>query len=368
MKINNKPLILIVDDSPLNIKVLKSVLKENDYNVSFTTSGIRALRYLKEKTPDLILLDIQMPDMDGYEVCAKLKTSDKTKDIPVIFLTSNTKTSYLLKGFELGAVDYITKPFKVGELIAHIATHIDLKLAKEKLIEVNRTKDKFFSIISHDLKNPAFAFRFLLEQTISHYSKLSKEEVLDNLNLLHFSSDNMCTLLNNLLLWAKSQSGILNFDPQEQNLKYIIDKNIANCNSAAKNKNISIKSNVNNNLSVFADEMMLSTIIINLLSNAIKFTDFNGEIEVDAVTKDKFIEISIKDFGKGINEADLNKLFHIDSNYSFSGTNKEEGSGLGLILCKEFVLRNGGDIFVKSSLGIGSTFYFLLPNFKLIED
>ncbi|MBI5539437.1 MAG: response regulator [Bacteroidia bacterium] len=137
--INTKPLILIVDDSPLNIKVLKSVLKQNGYKVSFATSGIEALQYLKEKTPDLILLDIQMSGMDGYEVCTLLKKNDVTKDIPVIFLTANTKTSYLLKGFELGAVDYITKPFNFLELTARVATHIELKRAKENL-EEEKTK------------------------------------------------------------------------------------------------------------------------------------------------------------------------------------------------------------------------------------
>lgn len=137
MKINNKPLILVVDDSPLNIKVLKSILIEKGYRVSCAISGIEAFQYLKNKTPDLILLDIQMPEMDGYEVCTQLKNCDKTKNIPVIFLTANTKTSYLLKGFKLGAVDYIIKPFNVLELSARVATHIELKIAKEKLEQEN---------------------------------------------------------------------------------------------------------------------------------------------------------------------------------------------------------------------------------------
>lgn len=139
MNTNTKPLILIVDDSPLNIKVLKTVLKENGYKVSFATSGIGALQYLKEKTPDLILLDIQMSGMDGYELCTLLKINDSTKNIPVIFLTANTKTSFLLKGFEVGAVDYITKPFNFLELTARVATHVELKRAKENL-EKEKTK------------------------------------------------------------------------------------------------------------------------------------------------------------------------------------------------------------------------------------
>jgi DNA-binding response OmpR family regulator len=180
MKINNKPLILIVDDSPLNIKVLKNVLKENGYKVSFATSGIGAIQYLKEKIPDLILLDIQMPDMDGYEVCTQLKNCDETKNIPIIFLTANTKTSYLLKGFELGAVDYITKPFNFLELSARVATHIELKRAKEKL-EEEKTKIETLNTKLQNTNN----------ELIVAYNEINKEKKRSDellLNILPFET------------------------------------------------------------------------------------------------------------------------------------------------------------------------------------
>lgn len=366
MVTNKKPLILIVDDTPQNIQVLGNILYDKGYNISISSSGVQALQSVKTKAPDLILLDIQMPGMDGFEVCKTLKANDETKEIPVIFLTAATELEKVLHGFEIGAVDYITKPFNVPELLARVATHVELKLSKEKLVEVNRAKDKFFSIIAHDLKNPANAFKYLLQQTINNYSNFSSNEIYENLVELHEASGNLYSLLENLLLWSKSQRGILTFNPEKINLKSVINKKITNCTPAAKNKKIIIKSSISNDLNVFADIMMLNTVLINLLSNAIKFTDNNGEIKVEAKTKDKFIEISIRDNGVGINKTDINKLFAIDSNVLTMGTNKEEGSGLGLILCKEFIVQNGGSIKVESEEGKGSIFSFTIPILPLL--
>lgn len=147
-------------------------------------------------------------------------------------------------------------------------------------------------------------------------------------------------------------------NPEKLHLQTVIDKKIANCKSAAENKNIEIKSTVSENFYVKADEMMLKTVLLNLLSNTIKFSNQDGIIEIGAKIKDKHVEVSIKDFGEGINETDLNKLFSIDSSVNLRGTNREEASGLGLILCKEFTERNGGNIFVKSAKDKGSTFSF----------
>lgn len=364
MKTNTKPLILIVDDNPQNIQVLGNILYEKGYNISISNSGEHALQSTYIHPPDLILLDIQMPLMDGFEVCKTLKSNTKTNEIPVIFLTAASEMENVLKGFELGAVDYITKPFNASELTARVATHIELKFARQKLAEINTTKDKFFSIISHDLKSPAFASKYLLKQMLNNFSRFSSKEIMDNLNDLHAASENYYELLGNLLLWSKSQWGVLTFNPVGLNLKSIVEKKITHIISAAKNKNIKIETTINSNFYVFADEMMLNTVIINLLSNAIKFTNNNGLVEVNAKIKDNNIEVSVKDTGPGINESDLNKLFSIDFDFSYVGTNKEEGNGLGLILCKEFIVRNKGEIFVESTIDQGSTFIFSLPLFE----
>ena len=358
MKSSKKATILIVDDNPLNLQLMRRIIYDKGYNIRFSSSGEKALESICQQSPDLILLDILMPKMDGFEVCKILKSNSITKDIPIIFLTAVTDLEKILLGFELGGANYITKPFNNEELLARVATHVELKLTREELTELNASKDKFFSIIAHDLRNPTFALMLLLKQMIESYSSFSKEEILKYLRGLQNASVNLHGLLENLLLWSKSQWGGLIFNPGKINLKSVIDKKIAQCMSAAKNKNIEIKSTVNEHFYVNADEMMLNIIIINLLSNAIKFSNNDSLIEVGALTKDEYIEVSVKDYGVGINDTDLNKLFKIDTSVDFRGTNKEDINGLGLILCKDFAIRNGGDIFVKSKIDKGSTFSF----------
>jgi len=356
MEILKKASILIVDDNSQNLQLMGSIIYENGYNVSVSSSGERALQSINQHAPDLILLDIKMPGMNGFEVCKALKANPDTKDIPVIFLTAITDSEILMHSFNLGAVDYITKPFKKGELLARVATHIELKLSKEKLKELNATKDKFFSIISHDLRNPASALKSLLEQMTTNFSSFTKEEIMHYLMGLQDASGNLFGLLEDLLLWSKSQWGVLEINTEKLNLQSVVDNNIAKCNSAAKVKNIEIKSTVADDLYVEADQMMLNTIIINLLSNAIKFSKNHGLVELSAKITDKQIELSIRDYGIGINKKELSKLFSIDLGIKLSGTNNEEVSGLGLILCKDFAERIGGVLSAKSEKGKGSTF------------
>lgn len=358
METSKKATILIVDDTPQNLQLLGNIIYEQGYNVRIASSGDLALKSVSNLLPDLILLDIQMPDMDGFEVCKILKSDTLTKDIPIIFLTAVTDSEKILHGFELGAVDYITKPFNKGELLARVATHVELKFAREKLVELNTSKDKFFSIIGHDLRNPAYALKMLLKQITSKFSTYSNEELLYYLNGLYDTSENLHRMLDELLMWSKSQWGGLVVQRETLYLPDIIDKKIEQCKAAASTKNIEIKSTIDTDLYVNADEMMLNTVIINLLSNAIKFSKIDGIIEVDAIPKDKHIEISIKDSGMGMDESDLNKLFSIVSEVNLRGSNKEEVSGLGLILCKDFTERNGGTIYVKSEKDKGSTFSF----------
>lgn len=182
MKTDKKPLILIVDDTPQNIQVLGNILYDKGYSVSMATSGMEALQSLKNKIPDLILLDIQMPEMDGYEVCTLIKSNEETKHIPVIFLTAVTETSFMIRGFKCGAVDYITKPFKSAELTARVATHIDLKKAKEKL-ELEKKKVETLNIkLQSTNNNLNIAYKEIKDSI--HYSKRIQENLLPDLSFL----------------------------------------------------------------------------------------------------------------------------------------------------------------------------------------
>lgn len=371
---SQKSLILIVDDHPHNLQVLGNILKKEGYSPALTQNGVQALEFVKKKQPYLILLDIMMPEMSGLEVCRKLKQSPATKDIPVIFLTAKTETEDIVEGLELGAVDYVTKPFNHRELMARINTHIELKTAKqlivlqkeqlkqtvEELKQANATKDKLFSIITHDLKNLFNALLGFSEELVNN-NNLDTEGRQD-IQVIQQTSKQGYKLLKNLLEWAKSQTGKTAFQPTELNLKAVVAVIIDFTMNNAQSKNITILSDILETTLVFADENMLNTVLKNLLSNAIKFTPANGTVAISCEEKDTEVEISISDTGIGIKPEDIDKLFKIDVSHTTIGTGKEEGTGLGLILCKELVEKNGGSIWVEGEEGKGSRFYIRLTS------
>ncbi len=360
--------LLIVDDIIDNIRIIGSLLKSKGISITPATSGEQALGLAVAKKPDLILLDVQMPEMDGFEVCKKLKDNPLTKDIPVIFLTARTETEDIMKGFNLGAIDYITKPINSDEVIARIKTHLELKKSKDiineqnkDLSELNATKDKFFSIIAHDLKNPISNFRDLTKVLVDNFSNLSDPEKLDYLTMMNKSSEKLFLLLDNLLEWSRSQRGLIQFVPVQIDVNYIIDNMISLMKPSAEKKNISLVKNITEEISLIADVNMLNTILRNILSNSIKFTELNGQITIGVKNFNNYIEFYIEDTGIGISPDNITKLFNIDSNISTLGTSNEKGTGIGLILCKEFIEKHKGKIWVESEIGSGTKFTFVIP-------
>jgi len=349
---------------PENCKLLGNLLKEHGYNPAVAPNGLRALDFIKNKKPDLILLDIMMPELDGFEVCKRLKQDVSTKDIPIIFLTAKVEKNDVIQGLELGAVDYVDKPFDEKELITRVNTHIELKTTREKLHktvvalqEANATQNKFFSIISHDLGN-IFSGLIGLADLFSNKNEGNKEFLV---NILQQSTQRGYNLLKNLLDWSRLHTGKIKPIAEVLYLKKLIDKNMMLLAHQAQNKNITLFSFVDKTVSVFADGNLIDTVIRNLLSNAIKFTPENGKVEISAKREADFIEILVSDTGVGIKKGDISKLFKVDVSHSTMGTAQEQGTGLGLILCKDFVDSNGGDIWVESELEKGSRFYFRLP-------
>jgi two-component system, sensor histidine kinase and response regulator len=361
-QVSNKKLILVVDDNPANLKVLGTILKTNGLSPAIAQSGANALKSIKRKQPDLILLDIMMPDMDGFEVCKRLKQDPETQDIPIIFLTAKTEKEDIIQGLEVGAVDYVTKPFNSKELMTRVNTHLELKFAKEELKQALATKDKFFSIISHDLINlfnGLLGLSFLLTDP---NMKLGADEKDDYLQSILRSSKQGYDLLKNLLEWSRSQTGSMEVTPITVNLSHIVERNIVFLNEPAKNKQLNLLSLVDKKTLVFVDENMLDTVIRNLLANAIKFTQDEGKIEISAKPfAENLIEMAISDTGVGIKPENIDNLFRSDVYSTTLGTHKEKGTGLGLMLCKELVEKNGGIIGVESEHGKGSRFYIRLP-------
>jgi PAS domain S-box-containing protein len=237
---------------------------------------------------------------------------------------------------------------------------------ENKLQELNATKDKFFSIIAHDLRNPFVALLGLSEYLLTKYDKLDHEDHRKKLELMHESAQHAYQLLENLLTWALSQSGGIKFNLEKLQLHNVVNNSIKVLSALASNKSIELLNKVEKNHCVFADAYMLETILRSLISNAIKFTPRNGKITVgmNGNHDGKFSEIYIEDTGVGIPEETINDLFRIDKNTTTCGTEKEKGSGLGLILCKEFVEKHGSKIWVESTVGKGSRFSFTIPAIK----
>jgi signal transduction histidine kinase len=235
-----------------------------------------------------------------------------------------------------------------------------LKERESQLRDLNSTKDKLFSIIAHDLRSPFNAILGFSDILINNKKEIKAAESENYLKIINSSAKNTLTLLDNLLTWAKSQTGKIIYKPEKINLTEIVNEILKVSKSIAKIKNISLKYNQTADIEVYADVNMLNTILRNLISNAIKYSHSNGEINISAIQNKNKIEITVSDNGVGISEEIQNKLFEIDANITSSGTANEKGSGLGLILCKEFVEKHGGEIWLESELGKGSAFTFSL--------
>jgi len=239
---------------------------------------------------------------------------------------------------------------------------ISIQSQNVQLQELNATKDKFFNIIAHDLKNPFYGILGLSEEIVSAGQNYSHEETIKMVKLIRDSSQNAFNLLENLLEWSKAQTGRIEFNPEYFMLDNMVNDVIKLLENYAVQKNISINYQIANNFQIFADHNMVHTILRNLITNAIKFTEENGRISVEAVHLPGEIQITVSDTGIGIEEYIKEKLFLISEKITSLGTKNEKGTGLGLLLCKEFVEKHGGKIWVESEPGKGSQFFFTLPN------
>jgi len=242
----------------------------------------------------------------------------------------------------------------------------ELQLARqtEELTELNATKDKFFSIIAHDLKNPFNNIFGITDILITDFHELDKNLLLTYLSIIQNSSKQAYSLLENLLLWARAQTGTIAFQPEVFDLRSSILGVIELLETQAKTKRITISSCISDHCSINADKNMFETIVRNLFTNAIKFTPRNGKIIASVVKQKDQVEISVRDTGVGIEKEYMEFIFRIEKKTTTLGTDKETGSGLGLIICKEFVEKHGGKIWMESEPGLGSNIKFTIPSLK----
>lgn len=363
-----KPCILVIDDNPTNLRLLFDYLKEDGFKTLIAEDGEEGISHATIAQPDLILLDMMMPGLSGLETCRLLKQKEETRHIPIIFITALSGVTDKVKGFQAGAVDYITKPFQQEEVLARIRTHLTIRRQREELAELNRrlsklnaTKDKFFSIIAHDMRN-AFNSLFCGSQFLLRVDTLERTDIKFMAGEMHSSLQNVFKLLENLLSWARVQRGMMEFAPERFDFRELSTESVGLFEESACRKGIELTCSVSPDAHVFADKNMSATVLRNLISNAVKFCDRGDSIHITArEEREELLEICVRDTGTGIPSEDIPRLFQIEGHYKQPGTAQEKGTGLGLILCREFVHRQGGDIWVESSSGQGSSFYFTLP-------
>ncbi len=345
--------ILAVDDSPLNLDVLTETL-DDFYNVSATISGKDALEMLREEIPDLILLDIMMPEMDGYEVCRIIKENKKWADIPVIFLTAKNETEDIVRAYETGAADYISKPFNPPELLARVKAHLEIKTARDTIKRQNEEQKEMLHILCHDLANPFSSVLGVLDiitsDNFSEFAPLLKQSAEHGLGVISLVR----------------QMRKLDEKPIELELLSLTDtlsESIDMLSRKFTEKKIVIDMNIDSNLLIKAERTsLINSVFNNILTNAVKFSYPDGTIEINASKKDGKIRLSIADHGIGIPDYILDTIFNVNQNTSRTGTNGEEGTGFGMPLVRKFMLTYGGEINIISAENKGTEVELFFQN------
>ncbi|MCY1719896.1 hybrid sensor histidine kinase/response regulator [Prolixibacteraceae bacterium Z1-6] len=387
-----KQTILCVDDEEIILEALQEQLDSSfghEYHIETSDSGEDALEYFKELISEgqqvpVVISDYIMPGMKGDELLKEIhRLSPGSLKILLTGQASIEGISNAINNAQL--YRYIAKPWDKDDLVLTVKEAIksffqEIKIRKqnkelltlnasledqvakrtEELRLANAEKDKFFSIIAHDLKSPFNALLGLSEIMIENWDVLPDEDKIEFTKDIHNASENTYNLLKNLLEWTRSQTGRISIEPSKFHPAEIVEENFTVLKQHADSKQISITNEIEKDYACLADKNMVSTVFRNLISNAIKFTNPGGKITVSSTANGNFCTFNISDNGIGMNEDTLKELFNLSNKSQRAGTSQESGTGLGLILCKEFVEKNGGNISVSSKENQGSTFSFSL--------
>lgn len=366
--------ILIVDDEPNNLKVLHNLLTQNDYDVRAARDGTTALEAARATNPDLILLDIKMPDMDGYEVCKIMKADADLADIPIIFISALNNVTDIVHAFKVGGVDYITKPFQFEEVIARVETHLtiifqqrQLKFQSDQLEQmrerdqarfnkVNAIREQFIQAATHDLKNPLAVIIGCADLMKRFDEVRSHPQLRELVDSVADSSDDMLNLVVGMLDIIKMQSS-LSLDLERVNFNEFVEDSVITLRVLASERNIQIDYQPSGEIVKDLDKAMMQRVVDNLLSNAIKYSPDNSTVRVLTGIEDNQIVLEVADEGFGIDQAHLSHIFEpFFRAKKHDGERRIEGTGLGLSVVKEIVEQHNGHVTVESDFGEGTTF------------
>ncbi len=379
---SDKGNILIVDDTLENLQLLSNTLSDQGYKIRGAAKGQMAIRTARSFPPDLILLDIKMPEMDGYEVCEHLKADEQTRDIPVIFISALDEVIDKVRAFQVGGVDYITKPFHVEEVLARIEHQLMIQRLSTQLQEqnkqlqqeiqerqkaeqaaaaANRAKSEFLANMSHELRTPLNAI-LGFTQLMNRNPQLTAEQ-RDFLEIINGSGEHLLELIDDILDLSKIEAGLIELNQKSFDLYRLLDniEDLFQIQTEQKNLDFIVIVSPNVPQYIRTDEQKLRSCLLNLLSNAIKFTNYGGvTLTVDKNKKsESSLQFSVSDTGLGIAPEEIETLFDAFVQTS-AGRATAGGTGLGLAITKNFVELMGGEIRVSSVLGEGTTFQFTI--------
>ncbi len=352
-----KLLILVVDDQPPNIQAVGALLVNAGYDVMPALSGVQALQRCEQRTPNLILLDMRMAGMDGFEVCIELRKQPRTCDVPVIFLTAAHERDVLVKAFECGAVDYVTKPFVAEELLARVKTHLDLKSTRDRLAQLAQERAELTQVVAHDLKNP-LAGILMATETLARVSLPPPQAAA--LQAIGDSANRCLSFIDDYLgRWAQSET-LRTVDVSAMAIKPILQDALAALRPVAEAQGISLHLAMHDDPEVLANARSLRHIIDNLVSNAIKYGGNAGTVEIEAaVGRSGMLRITIGDRGPGVPADQHENLFK--RYVRLPGKQAAHSSGLGLAISKEEAERMGGHLWYEDRDGGGALFSLVLP-------
>ena len=356
----NQQIVLIVDDEKMNRDLLTDLLKPH-YKIMVAKSGEQALKAAARSSgqPDLLLLDIMMPDMDGYEVCERLKADEMTRDIPVIFVTAMGKVSDETKGFELGAVDYIHKPISPPIVLARVKTHLALKQSLQAQKKLNEIKNRFLGMAAHDLRNPLSSILGLSDLMLNIV--LSEEKKAEFIASINRVSRQMLQLVNDLLDVSVIESGHFDLRLKKHSLSVLAAERAELVVDSAKNKGIELNCELAELPEMLFDSDRIGQVVDNLLTNALKFSQSGTTVQLITRVASDSLELAVRDQGPGIPQEEIGKLFGAFKRLSAQPTGGEKSTGLGLSIVRKIVEAHGGEIRVESAVGSGSTFTLSLP-------
>ena len=365
--------ILVVDDNQANLRLLTDVLSSRNYRVHEALNGPEALRIAQSALPDLVLLDISMPGMDGFEVCTRLKADVSTRDIPVIFISALSDIDDVVRGFEVGGVDYITKPFKFREVLARIASQLTLVRQRQEIEalrrqdrqtfeSLNRMKNEFIRMATHDLRNPLnviLGYRSVLQRlTVAEEHRALMDEALQAID---DNVEKMRKLVTDMLDLAQMETS-WQFKPAPVSLAGLLEKAVGNFHLIAEQKGITLAlAPPTGDTTVIVDASAITRVVDNLIVNALKYTPPGERIAVRAKLRGQHAIIQVGDTGIGIPPEDVPRVFDAFYRVKRPDVPDVEGTGLGLSIVKAIVERHGGHIDVRSKVGTGSVFSVILP-------